>query len=194
MTIPADFPLDNTGKMTCLTCHKSQRSSQFGVSHGALRVEKTGPALCAQCHDSNSASRQNMHARSIASVHLMWDRGSPTASSTNPDSKFPPKSDRCLSCHDGSVATDIGHRGMNRGEIASVDVLAASHPVDIPYRQADPRSADGPLVPSLALDSRIALPQGKVTCISCHSPYSKKHAQLVMSNIGSRLCLSCHQY
>jgi predicted CXXCH cytochrome family protein len=65
--------------------------------------------------------------------------------------------------------------------------------VEIEYRQTNPL-ADGPLVPQSALDPRIRLFDNKVTCGSCHSSYSDQDHELVMSNLGSKLCLGCHQY
>jgi predicted CXXCH cytochrome family protein len=44
------------------------------------------------------------------------------------------------------------------------------------------------------MDPRIWLFEGRVGCGSCHSPFAGGEALLVMSNVGSRLCLSCHVY
>lgn len=72
-------------------------------------------------------------------------------------------------------------------------MTSGSHPVDIPYRLTN-HFADGPLTPRFSLDTRVRLFDSNITCASCHSPYATQPALLVMSNQGSRLCLSCHQY
>lgn len=81
----------------------------------------------------------------------------------------------CIACHDGVLATQI-HRG---------------HPVDISYLFAQIRS-NGKLKPSAALDPAIYLKDGQLVCVSCHHPESQQPAKLVLSNVGSRLCLACH--
>ena len=81
----------------------------------------------------------------------------------------------CISCHDGVLATQI-HRG---------------HPVDISYLFAQMRSK-GKLKPPAALDPAIYLKDGQTACVSCHHPESQQPAKLVLSNVGSRLCLACH--
>ncbi len=81
----------------------------------------------------------------------------------------------CTACHDGVLATQI-HRG---------------HPVDTSYLFAQMRS-NGKLKPSGALDPAVNLKDGLTACVSCHHPESQQPAKLVLSNVGSRLCLACH--
>jgi predicted CXXCH cytochrome family protein len=85
----------------------------------------------------------------------------------------------CLSCHDGTIASDIG-RDEHQGHAVGI-VLGNS----APNREMPVRSAN-------MLDPRIRLFNGRVGCNSCHNPYSGEKSQLIMSNHGSRLCLSCH--
>ncbi|MHC4317018.1 MAG: cytochrome c3 family protein [Planctomycetota bacterium] len=49
------------------------------------------------------------------------------------------------------------------------------------------------LKPAASLDRRIRLFDNRVGCGSCHSPFADDEALLVMSNLRSRLCLSCHE-
>jgi len=83
----------------------------------------------------------------------------------------------CLGCHDGVLAALI-HR---------------SHPVDISYLFAQMRS-NGKLKPPATLDPAIYLKDDQLICVSCHHPESQQPAKLVLTNIGSRLCLACHNY
>ena len=75
----------------------------------------------------------------------------------------------CLSCHEGSMGKAVTDGG---------------HKVDVYYM----KNKDFNTMP----DRAIILVDGKVTCISCHNPYKKEPGRLVMSNVRSRLCLSCH--
>ena len=83
----------------------------------------------------------------------------------------------CLGCHDGVLAALI-HR---------------SHPVDVNYLFAQMKS-NGKLKPPAALDPAIYLKDDQLICVSCHHPESPQPAKLVLSNVGSRLCLACHNY
>ncbi len=105
------------------------------------------------------------------------------------------ESTNCLSCHDGSVARDIGHTSEPDGRGGLIRTMASvEHPIGIPYRLTDPQDADGELRPASMLDHRIRLFDNQVGCGSCHSLYSTRPSRLVMSNDRSRLCLSCHMY
>jgi len=81
----------------------------------------------------------------------------------------------CLGCHDGVLATEF-HRG---------------HPVDTNYLFAQMKSV-GKLKLPAALDPAIYFKEGQTACVSCHHPESQQPAKLVLSNVGSRLCLACH--
>ncbi|MBL4701171.1 MAG: hypothetical protein JKX85_07925, partial [Phycisphaeraceae bacterium] len=103
----------------------------------------------------------------------------------------------CLSCHDGSIASDVsgGGMGIGRGFGASGN-RGGEHPIGMTYPTTGNKvvSTGSQIAFALpmSLDQRIQLVDGKVSCISCHSPYSKENNLLVMSNDRSKLCLSCH--
>ena len=96
------------------------------------------------------------------------------------------ESTACLSCHDGSLASGVIH-GARQG--LPLD-LRAGHPVGLAYRVG----RGGSLRPPASVDHRIRLPDGRVGCGSCHSPYSGERFMLVVPNDGSRLCLACHDF
>ena len=66
-----------------------------------------------------------------------------------------------------------------------------SHPVGIDYGLAQLWSR-GKLKDPSQLDPALKLKNGQVTCSSCHDPNSQLPAKLVIENIDSGLCLSCH--
>ncbi|MFQ5852540.1 MAG: cytochrome c3 family protein [Candidatus Binatia bacterium] len=81
----------------------------------------------------------------------------------------------CLGCHDGTLASAVHH----------------SHPVDVEYLLAQIKS-NGKLKDLSQLDPVIFLKDDRVVCTSCHHPDSQLQAKLVITNDGSRLCISCH--
>lgn len=78
----------------------------------------------------------------------------------------------CLACHDGVM----GNRNIS---------VPGDHPVDIFYIKSKNFK--------IVTDTRVLFVGGKVTCISCHNPYSTEKARLIKSNARSALCLTCHR-
>jgi hypothetical protein len=89
---------------------------------------------------------------------------------------------QCMSCHEKS------------GDALSTPVTAAgsdrrNHPIGSRYTD----SIDfGGYRPVAGLPEKIELPDGKVSCVSCHVGYSDEHGALVVDNRADRLCQSCH--
>lgn len=172
--IPADFPLDWKGEMTCSTCHDIH-----GDEIGLSRVDMAGKALCLSCHDDGFFQRMKDGGMSIlVSGHL--DARAPLAGNIDTFSI------QCLSCHE-TLGDDLAVRMS--GNVIRHGSDRGNHPVGMMYQ----RSISYGGYRSIAqLPKEIALPNGRVSCISCHHGYSEQHGQLVMSNLGSRLCFSCH--
>lgn len=102
---------------------------------------------------------------------------------------FDDDSRECMSCHDGTVASDAGRHAAS----AAPDFeTLREHPVGVEYRPGRPAS-DTRLKPTERLDPRVRLFDGQVGCGSCHSIYSSQRKLLVKNNIRSELCLSCHE-
>lgn len=94
----------------------------------------------------------------------------------------------CLSCHDGSIASN------NIGTDLSDD-----HPVSFNYNSSLAMADGGLHDPSLALSGlggtieNDLLFSGKMQCTSCHNPHQSSYPKnLVMNNEKSELCLKCH--
>lgn len=85
------------------------------------------------------------------------------------------KSAECMTCHDGSnpAAFEVRHE--------------VSHRMDFDYAELRAASQDPDLVPAPPL----VLPEGKVTCTTCHDAKPALKGWLALPN--KELCLSCHR-
>ena len=104
----------------------------------------------------------------------------------------------CLSCHDGTLPLDTGGAATLMGDVnASAvvgPVLTGSHPISFVYdtsaaADTEIKSADATI--NAWLDGGAG---GKVQCSSCHDVHNTPGvANLLRStNVGSALCLTCH--
>ena len=94
---------------------------------------------------------------------------------------------QCLECHSDSA--DFGPIAMNGAGLARHGGTAGNHPVGKDYR----RWIDyGGYRPVAQIPEPIRLPDGKVSCVSCHEAYRKEHGALVMPNDKSQICFGCH--
>ncbi|MHC4081407.1 MAG: cytochrome c3 family protein [Planctomycetota bacterium] len=198
MPVPPEFPLQD-GLLVCTTCHDNRSSTDHARArrlHEPLLRESGPDGLCAGCHDPNGTGRRDMHATMLGRAHLAWPDsvGQELPGGDEPPASPDAASRTCLECHDGSVAPGAADASVPDGSARSHPPvhapIGASHPIGVAYG----------LTPGLALkaadelDPRIRLFEGRVGCGSCHSPFAGGKALLVMSNLDSRLCLSCHTY
>lgn len=109
-----------------------------------------------------------------------------------------PLSMRCLSCHDGSTATDtfvdetVGLALSPRERVSRMGDLSRNHPIGVTYPSR--RRAYQP-ASRVTASGRVRLFGGKVECTSCHDPHNRYGlpAMLVMPNDQSQLCYACHK-
>lgn len=170
---PTEYPLDWKGDLTCSTCHLPH-----GTAAGLLRGEKRGRNLCQACH--SAAFFANMKDQG-ASVELS---GHLNAGVELRDIELDPYSLQCLQCHETKgdprgVRVDL--HGVLRHASGS-----ANHPIGRSYDRA---ARFGGYRPPALLSRKIILPDGKISCVSCHMGYTKEHGKLVMPK---NLCAECH--
>lgn len=183
MAIPGEFPLHD-GNLTCITCHDaSARHASHGEPVG-VRTEESGAALCSQCHAGASPFAKSAHALATNRAHF--------ASSSRAEHEGAPggldrESQNCMSCHDGAAGADAGTHQFRVGQSGP----EGDHPIGVPMRVTE-RTRHGDFWLARRVDSRIRLFDGLIGCGTCHSVYAPGQAQLVISNHGSKLCLSCH--
>ncbi|VAX10252.1 hypothetical protein MNBD_GAMMA26-2606 [hydrothermal vent metagenome] len=176
-TIPAEYPLDSRGYITCSTCHLAHGNGRL-----LMRNDTHGRELCLSCHDMAFFERMvdggllvqnrgHMGHQEMVSEELMLD--SYTAN--------------CTSCHSRTVR--IGRIGPSQ-----ISHLLAHGPTTMPHPIGFIYVGDQSLRhrPRSELDKRLILPDGRLSCVTCHRVYDDGHGSLVMSNEGSALCFQCH--
>lgn len=174
--LPAQYPVDWKGDLTCSSCH-----AVHGETDLRLRGAQRGKAFCLACHPRAFFDR-------------MRDGGVSTVQSGHAAlaTRFAPQgldaySLQCLGCHGQHGEADGG--AIDRNGILRHASGRMNHPIARDYTAA---SRFGHLRPAALLPKKILLPDGRVSCVSCHQGYSKDHGKLVMANQRSALCLACH--
>ena len=193
MRIPDGWPVQPDGSITCLTCHEGLPPRDGKPGKDFLRGTGDQPfeplQFCARCHASVSGrADRSLHWMAISAAHPRGEESParPSASSLDQASK------RCLGCHDGVTASESSHTTRENPGAAALGDISRSHPVGVEYRQNLRPGTGSPLRPSSLLPPDILLPEGKVSCISCHDPYRKTPDLLTVPIEESKLCLSCH--
>lgn len=174
--LPDDFPLDWKGDLTCSTCHQV---------HGEImtmgRTSENGKTLCLRCHDSLFFQQMRDGGTSIIhSGHLDARNNVPTGTLDN-------YSVLCLGCHEDELSSQGLLVTVSATGIARHGSGSANHPVGVDYVRAT-RYGGYRSLP--VLNPTISLPEGKVSCVSCHEGYSGIHGKTLSTKRG--LCLECH--
>lgn len=174
---PVDtYPLDWKGDLTCSTCHEVH-----GSSAGLMRGTKSGKEFCFACHEATFFRKMRDGGASLMVGHLARgvDAGAPL---------LDVYSRQCMECHgqsaDPRLVTTIDRKGVARHAGSKVN-----HPVGANYQKS---AAFGGYLPRRVVEKKLVLPDGMVSCVSCHQAYKKDHGKLVVSNAQSRLCYECH--
>lgn len=174
--VPAGFPLDERGRMTCTTCH----TGHLGAS-GSLRTAQTGEAFCLSCHGRGMFDAMPDQGLSLFRSAHLDARAAPFSHSLDRYSLA------CALCHEEEVSFPGDH------QISSLDPVNASrsanHPVGMDYARAS--RGKGYRSPA-TLDPDILLVDGKVSCLSCHRAYTRQHGALVAAGDDRTFCMSCH--
>ncbi|MBI5642409.1 MAG: cytochrome c3 family protein [Deltaproteobacteria bacterium] len=185
MQVPAKFPLDWKGQITCVTCHPVHDQG-FGEFH--LRSKSSGESFCTMCHNN---LENELHKISVGSAHVSRSTSTKYIE-TELGNILDELSIKCLACHDATFAGDTLVENFTVTNIFhNSNSIGVSHPIGISYAETK-RKYLGAYRNVSELPSEIKLFGGLVGCGSCHNPYSKQHSELVMSNEKSALCLACH--
>ena len=177
-TLPAEYPLDWKGELTCSTCHLTH-----GREPGLLRGRRHAREFCLACHDQGFfAGMKDAGSSLVISGHIDVGRSRATLDIDR-------HSLHCLGCHAGSHAGG-GTVSVSRAGVIRHASGSAPHPIGVSYRDA---SRKGGLRSEIELAQRkIILSDGRISCGSCHEAYKKDHGKLVVPMARSALCLACH--
>jgi predicted CXXCH cytochrome family protein len=195
--VPTNMPLDSRSRITCLTCH--DRATSAGNLRDADSKEERflrrprGIEFCGTCHMKMSGTMsEQSHWRLSAHAHLGSINPQATASEETKlfAGGIDTESRMCLSCHEDITVTIPSLYETNRQKRARWKRMS-DHPIGMDYQHAATRKSGRYKYPLIG-QNRIRLFAGKLGCGSCHSPYSRLKKNLVMSNLRSALCLTCH--
>ena len=164
--------------------------------------------ICVVCHaphNNQNAEGELLwnHDESIVDPYIVYDSPTFDQTAANPPSGA---SKLCLSCHDGTVALDsfggaTGTNFISGSSLVGTD-LSNDHPISFPYvvgaaEELNPVSA--PVAYSDGTSGIISdlLFGTEVECSSCHDVHNTKigpagEKLVLVDNIGSALCLTCH--
>ncbi len=165
--------------------------------------------ICIPCHTPHNADASVVDAP-LWNHEVTTANFTPYTSTTMDAATGQPDgvSKLCLSCHDGTVALDSwgGQTGTVFWSSGHRDVMGTDltddHPISITYNSALATS-DGELAdPSTTnsglgntIDTDLLFGQ-KLQCASCHDVHNTQSVPgtklLLISNVNSGLCLTCH--
>lgn len=189
--VPEGWPVDVGGSITCGTCHYAFPS--LGASDPLLRGSNGGliepTRFCARCHTSTSPGEASgMHWLAVGAAHIKSNGEYPGRYSGGVD----PASKGCLACHDGVNATETSSGAAAHSSFASFANERRNHPIGIPYPTGQRRGNGTEYRPASFLPREIRLPDGMVSCVSCHNLYAREEHLLAVPIKDSALCLTCH--
>ncbi len=175
--LPAQYPADWKGDLTCSSCHQVH-----GTRPGLMRGAARGRALCLACHETAFFEKMKDQGASLELTgHL--NAGVELSQAFELD----PYSLQCMGCH-GAHDNPKGARIDRNGNLRHASG-SANHPIGRRYAVA---AGYGGYRPEGLLAKSVWLPDGKVSCVSCHQAYSREHGKLVTVRRGSALCFECH--
>lgn len=189
--IPEGWPLASDGTITCLTCHSEIPARE---NDGNPRLRATGKladgeSFCTACHnDHDRSSATAAHWMAVDVAHVRPDQ----TASRGVGGRLDDDSVRCLSCHDGVNASEAQNMtSWNRGAGFNGPV-SGNHPIGMPYPNRPSRGVEAGFRPASLLPREMQLPNGVVSCVSCHNLYGREKDLLSVPIEGSELCFTCH--
>ena len=185
----------------------------FSATGGGTIKASSGGAKCVFCHTPHTTAGQD----------VLWNRAAVTGGSITYNTvkyggagqAMGTGTQMCMSCHDGSVAVGevlntpvAGIAGGATGDAALVAITGSSrfgdgtdadfsgvHPIGITYANSDGHVTVGDEYNAASGNfvGDVPIPDGKVSCMSCHDPHKGSAVSFLRkSNANSELCETCH--
>ncbi len=190
--------------MVCLLPGSTAQGQISGSPHDLSGYSWTGGQICLPCHAAHGGMGGMLWNHTYSTLNYDLHAGLDAVDYGQPGDP----SDRCLSCHDGSVAVDDFGGSTSSppsyfltGKVAFGTDLTIHHPVsftfDTALANADGALHDPATTPS-GLGGTIAqdlLRGGKVECATCHDPHRNTLGRFLEKPIygrGAQLCNTCH--
>ncbi|ROR34510.1 cytochrome c3 family protein [Inmirania thermothiophila] len=173
--LPAAYPTDWKGELTCSTCH-----DVHAAGPGKLRGERRGRGFCLSCHEQAFFDAMPEGGTALMVSGHLADDGPPAG-------RIDRYSAQCLGCH----ADKLGLKEVRidvRGVLRHPE-RALNHPIGVRYADAE---AYGGYRPAALLPREMLLPGGRLSCLSCHRAYEARHGALVRRYDNGELCYQCH--
>ena len=189
--IPHEMPLNDTGQITCLTCHDELNGSSSNHLPAFLR-RAPGGDLCSSCHQGPGNTRmKRSHWQFTTKAHLGIDKEQTSSEDAFEASvHIDPESFTCLSCHDNISAVMLGENESTFERMRRQNSMS-DHPMGMNYASKaylNNREFNLPF----SIDPRIRFFNGRVGCGSCHNLYNSEKNNLAVPSAGSNLCRQCH--
>ena len=169
-----------------------------GSAHDLAAAGYDSRDTCSFCHTPHGTASENplWNQKLSDAVYQIYQSSSLEAEVGQPTGT----SKLCLSCHDGTVA--LGTKPSNDGQGNSYipggesnlgTDLSDDHPISFVYSENLTIEDNQLRSPSL-LPDQIRLDEfNELQCTSCHDPHDNEFGDfLVMPNVRSQMCTSCH--
>lgn len=189
--IPAGWPLDANGAITCLTCHTSidMRGSRGGQLRSTNGIATEGREFCASCHGVDGPpGSSKMHWMAIRRAHVTEKSLEAVKISGSLDHE----SRNCLACHDGVGASETAYETGHSHGMGSFGDRSRNHPIGVKYPRGGFNRRGSKFHAEAALPAQVLLPGGAVSCVSCHNLYATSPGHLSVPIEESNLCFACH--
>jgi predicted CXXCH cytochrome family protein len=174
----------------------------------------SGPGLITASSESRICIFCHIPHQKGSAIRYLWNRSDPGnayipyfSSTLQADVRQPTGASRmCLSCHDGTIAlgaiasspTEIPFKGgiryIPQDSLSNLGTnLSDDHPISFIYDEMLSLQKRQLRLPSM-LPPQVKLDEdNQLQCTACHDPHHNPYGQfLVMDNMGSQLCIACH--
>ena len=97
----------------------------------------------------------------------------------------------CLSCHDGTSASNVRPNLINNPDRKHKMMrISGKHPIGMDYEKYAATNRNLKSLDEMSIS--VTLAEGRVSCITCHDPLNSEQNHLVITRSGADLCSACH--